>query len=149
MKKLLLSILALCALTLVTSDVQAGKNNGDGKYQRVEHACGDCRMPKQHCKCSREVCEKVVPAVETAPLKEVCTDESYCEENTTARTNAHGEMECYKVIAREEVVKPICKRTCSKVCPPDYKEVTVASGHGHKVHDKQPAKRVKKAAPAA
>lgn len=129
MNKLLLSVVALATLSLV-SVVSAKSSNGDGKYQKVEHYCGSCSQQKQHCKCAHEVCEKIVPAVETAPLREVCEDQSYCEENTQERINSRGEKECFKVIAHDKIVKPVCRRVCSKVCPPEYKEVTV-SGHGN------------------
>ncbi|MBY0110183.1 MAG: hypothetical protein K2X90_03675 [Candidatus Babeliaceae bacterium] len=134
MKKLLLSILALCALSMVSTQISAkAGDKGDGQYQKVHHMCGDCGHPKQHCKCAMEVCQKEVKAVEEVKLAETCRDESYCEEGTVARTNKHGDLECVKTIAHEEIRKPICNRICSKTCPPDYKEVTVAKEHVEKV----------------
>jgi hypothetical protein len=135
MKKLLLALLAIAAVSLITEvSAKMQPNDGDGRYQRVEHHCGMCRQPKQHCHCPKEVCEKVVQAVETVPVREECIDESYCEENTTERVNSRGEKECFKVIAHEELVKPICRRTCGPVCPPEYKEVTVSGGHVKHLH---------------
>jgi hypothetical protein len=126
MKKLLLSLLALCAVTMATSQISAkAEKNGDGQYQRVHQMCGACGHQKAQCKCAMQVCQKEVTAVEEVPLKEHCVDESYCEEGTREEMR-NGKKVCIKTIAHEEEHKPICNRVCNKICPVDYQEKTVS-----------------------
>ncbi len=140
MNKLLLSFMALATLTLTVSSVEAARErvavDGDGQYQRVEHYCGHCNMPKPHCHCPKEICQKEVVAIEEVPLEVEYIDESYCEEGTTERVNPRtGKKECVKVIAHEEIKAPICKRKEVQKCPTNFTPTLVSGGHAHQVRE--------------
>jgi hypothetical protein len=144
MKKLLLSLLAIVAVSFTTVEAQKAqdyKKNGDAKYKEVNVQCGHCGKAKHMCKCPIEVCQKKVEAVEEVRLEETCEDRDYCEEGTVERRDKNGNLECVKTIAHEEVRKPICDRVCRKTCPTGYEEKTVAAERVEKVHQRTPHAR--------
>lgn len=140
MKKLLISLLAIAAVSISITTIEAReyKKNGDSKYQEVNIKCGHCDKAKHMCKCPIEVCQKKVEAVEEVRLEEVCEDRDYCEEGTIERRDKHGNLECVKTIAHEEVRKPICDRVCTKACPAGFEEKTVAAERVEKIHQRTP-----------
>ncbi len=126
MKKLLLSLLALCAVTLTSGTVSARENmrhiDGGTVYR-----CGHCQshIEHEHAKCHTHgcpgatvICEKPVTVVkeETRKCETKCDYE--CPENTEPR--GHGaNMKCIKNKVVEECV-PAIKRTtvdCRQACP--------------------------------
>lgn len=128
MNKSFLSLIALCALSLVTSEVSAreARTTEDGQQvQRVHHTCGMCRKPREHCNCSKEVCIKEVPAVEEAPLLEETQKRFYCAEGTTEERDHRGHLRCARTIAHKEFENPLCEVTHVAQCPSGYHEAEV------------------------
>ncbi len=146
MKKLLLSILALCALSMVSTQISAKAGDGEKKVQGTIR-CNTCHKEmgkeKHHCQCAHEVCVKPVKALEHAPMQKVCENKDRCPEGTTLEKNKHGKDVCVEIRAEKIEHPMICDTTCTWACPSGYTEEEMTSGHkAGIVHDnRQEAKQ--------
>ncbi len=155
-KLLLLSLLALSALSLTSSTISAKADST--KKVHGTTTCNKCHKEmgneRHHCQCAHEVCVQPVKALKHAPMQKVCEDNDRCPENTVARTNKHGKLECVETRAEEVIHPPICDTTCTWACPSGYTEEEMTVGHKeHDVrdnrHEAKSRKRANKAVKAA
>lgn len=128
MKKLLLSLLALCAVTLTSGTILAARENTRHVDGGTVYRCGHCHshLEHQHAKCRTHgcpgatvICEKPVTVVKEEQRKCETKCDYECPEGTEPR--GHGpHMKCIKNKVVEECV-PAIKRTtvdCRQACPP-------------------------------
>jgi hypothetical protein len=148
-KLLLLSLAALAAFSLTTATISA-KNADTTKKVQGTTTCKKCNLQmgneKHHCQCAHEVCVQPVQAIKHAPMTKVCDNKDRCPDNTVARTNKHGHLECVETRAEEVLHKPICDTTCTWACPTGYEEEAMTPGRViNKVDDnRHEARRTKR-----
>ena len=64
------------------------------------------------------------------------TTKIVAQENTTPRTNKHGQLECVEVRAEEILHTPICDTECAWHCPDGFEKEAMTPGHRiEHVHD--------------
>lgn len=150
MKKLLLSILALCALSMVSTQIsaKAAEKTEKATNGTTTYRCGHCKahLEHQHSKCQTHGCKGATVICER-PVTVVEEERRACETTCTYRcpegTEQRGEGEHTKCIRRtvKEHCEPAIKDTvidCKQACPAG---TTMKPGserdHAHpKNHDK-------------
>ncbi len=128
MKKLLLSILALCALSMVSTQISAKAEKSTGASQGTTTVrCGHCKAHLEHkdakchthgCPGATVICEKPVTVMEEE--KRAC--DTTCTYRCPEGTEQRGEGENMKCITRKVIEKshaPIKDTVidCKQACP--------------------------------
>lgn len=126
MKKLLLSLLALGAVCLVTTQVQAEKE----RYARTHHLCRSCGATSDKCGCHEKVdCIEEVVAIRRKPLKEKVVRKEFCPEGATAKYDENDNLHCIEIIATEKEVDKECVVERAPYCEPGFHEAIQTRAH--------------------